>query len=203
MIDTTITPQAIPPQIFQRIQNNILGDSFPWFYLPGVAYDPTLNTQAHRHEHGFMHLVTNEGKSNSVIAELFETVIVSAISQIHPGKNIYIHRLRLGLLLGADSPIVHAPHVDCDDAEHRTALFYFNDSDGDTILYNEMYDPTSGLQSYNYYRNVLNSQVTENQRIQPRANTMLTFRGNRYHSSSAPVQTARRVAANANYYIRD
>ena len=200
---TTVTRRtpAIPPQIFRRLEAHLLSDTFPWFYTPSIAYDPGVNTSKDTQEHCFIHLVSNAGQSNSPIAELMDTIAVTALSQEHPDQMIHIERIRIGLILSSPQPIVHAPHVDQDDPRYRHALIYLTTSDGDTHLYNEHYDVNSGLSSYDYYRQRLNSQVTIEQKITPQANTMITFPGTQYHSSSAPRDTSRRIAININYWL--
>lgn len=192
---------AIPPQIFRRLEAHLLSDTFPWFYTPSIAYYPDLNTSKDSQEHCFIHLVSNEGKSNSPLAELMDTIAVTALSQEHPDQMIYIQRIRIGLILSSPNPIVHAPHVDQDDPRYRHALIYLTTSDGDTHLYNEHYDVSSGLSSYDYYRQRLDSRVTIEHLITPKANTMITFPGTQYHSSSAPRVTSRRIAININYML--
>lgn len=203
MMTITRRDQAIHPQIFRRLEHHILGPQFPWYYTETIAYQPGVNPHRHPQEQGFKHLVSRDGEKCSPTADLLDTIMVQALGQEHPDKTIDVFRIRIAMLTPGRETIVHDPHVDCDDAESRTALVYLTDSDGDTLLYKEHWRPELGMSSYDYWRQILGSQVTTLERITPRANRMITFPGTQYHSSTAPSQTSRRIVINVNYLVQD
>jgi hypothetical protein len=71
--------------------------------------------------------------------------------------------------------------------EHLVVLYYVNDSDGDTFIFDKKTD----------YKNIKWASVTnENElniieRISPKKGRVLLFDGNRYHSSSGPTEDIR------------
>jgi hypothetical protein len=62
-------------------------------------------------------------------------------------------------------------------------VYYLNDSDGDTFLFNEKYG--DGF-----------SDFTVMERISPKKNRAVIFEANRYHASSNPSQAENRYVLN-------
>jgi len=75
-------------------------------------------------------------------------------------------------------------HVD-NIYEHKwSAVYYLNDSDGDTFLFNEFFsDPAP-------------KELTLFKRITPKKNRLVLFNSSRYHASSNPRNTAERFVIN-------
>ena len=65
--------------------------------------------------------------------------------------------------------------------DHLTLLYYINDTDGDTILYNEKFDEGKEV------------ILTEMARVSPKAGRAVLFNGNLYHSPSVPTTGYRAV----------
>ena len=70
-------------------------------------------------------------------------------------------------------------HIDCNDIEMDNILYYVNNSDGDTILYE-------------------NDRKTVIERITPKAGRFLYFDGNIPHCASRPVESLKRLVININ-----
>ncbi len=69
----------------------------------------------------------------------------------------------------------NTPHKDF-DLEHTVALYYVNDSDGDTILFNK--------------------DMTIKEKVSPKAGRLLFFNGNILHTGSHPVLSKYRMCVN-------
>lgn len=72
-------------------------------------------------------------------------------------------------------------HVDA-KVPHLVCLYYVNDSDGDTHIFDYMYDGTLNRTDIEW--NVL-------KRVTPKKGRVLLFNGFRYHSSSSPKENVR------------
>lgn len=72
------------------------------------------------------------------------------------------------------------PHVD-HPWQHLVLLYYINDADGDTILYNEKFDENNEV------------SLTELVRVSPKAGRAVLFSGSLYHSPSVPTEGYRGV----------
>lgn len=77
------------------------------------------------------------------------------------------------------------PHID-DNIEHFVMIYYINDSDGDTYIFNETYDKTK-------------KELTIYQRIKPKKGKFLVFDGKYFHSSSNPQKSTIRSVININF----
>lgn len=95
-------------------------------------------------------------------------------------------RVRAGLLLTNHKGGLHNPHVDY-EYPHKTLLYYLNDSDGDTIFFNETHDT------------ITDNNLTVQLKNKPTANQAVLFDGLQFHSSSFPVDNNYRIAININF----
>jgi hypothetical protein len=80
----------------------------------------------------------------------------------------------------------HTPHVDY-ASEHKVFLYYINDSDGDTVFFNERLS------------NEIPDSFTEDLRVNPLAGRGVIFNGDVYHASSSPVETEFRCILNIDF----
>ena len=114
------------------------------------------------------------------------------VALINAGENISdsIHRLRFTVLtpsnLGAN-----LPHVDSTE-NHKVALFYLNESDGNTIIYNKKYRGEETRQS-----DFSNLKIAHE--IEPKQNRMILFNGDNIHCSTPPKEYSFRSILNVNY----
>jgi hypothetical protein len=186
---------VVPQSIFDRISGYILeNNDMPWFYTYTAYNDPISENI---HSFSFFHNAIFDSAPTSSMATHLEMVFLYAMEKT--GQKVkQLIRARVGLLMPTPQPIIHEPHVDM-PTPHKTALLYLNDADGDTLLYNEIYNPRAATSGFKYYKSILKEQVTVAAQSKPKANKMIWFDGFRYHSSTSPVKTARRVAVNFNY----
>ena len=103
-------------------------------------------------------------------------------------KSVIRCRMDMTTYRGTD-PITFSPHID-QDGLHYTSIYYLNDSDAPTILYNE--ELYSGLVTKDM-------PLTEYKRITPKKNRLLFFKGNRIHTGMCTTNSACRVLINTNY----
>lgn len=73
------------------------------------------------------------------------------------------------------------PHIDIRDNEHIGLIYYVNDSDGDTFMFNN------------------NLEIKK--RITPKKNRAVVFKGNILHSAGHPLKTNRRLVINFDFKI--
>jgi len=199
-----IIEQALPKPIFDEIKARIFAKEFPWYFVASTAYGHDSSNLLD--SYSFYHTVINAGKRDSFLADSLAFPILEALSKTIEiddtiEKHIELIRIRIGLITKKHAPIVHGPHID-KDLEHKSALIYLNNSDGDTLFYNEYYNPNYNMTSDEYYKNVLNKKVTIKTRITPKENSLVWFDGFQYHSSSSPTIVPRRVVININYSVK-
>ena len=71
-------------------------------------------------------------------------------------------------------------------------IYYPEDSDGDTIFFNEKFDGSF----------IKDKELTIRDRVEPKNNTAVMFRGNLFHTSSNPIHSDWRIVLNANFTVK-
>lgn len=181
----------LPEWYFNHIKNIIYSDSFPWYMVASSSgaeeIIKTKNVYFPKNQNGFFHLAYNHfsGGPTSSAYQVFEPIL-NLISEKFDTQVYKLIRIRLGLTTNIGMSGSHYPHVDA-IYPHKTLLYYFNDSDGDTIFYNKKYgeDTSDGLKIE--YQNT------------PKENQAILFDGLTYHSSSFPTQNFYRMTMNINF----
>jgi hypothetical protein len=74
-----------------------------------------------------------------------------------------------------------------------------NSCDGNTIIYNEVYDHKSQTSPLDYLNNNLKNNLTVLSEVEPVENRLVLFNGLQYHSSQRPVNSPYRIILNVNY----
>jgi hypothetical protein len=141
-------------------------------------------------QNGMFYNLYPQNKNNENLMELSRSIIFS-LQSILP-IDFKVDRIRFGNFFKSDSFGIHNPHVDF-YFPHYTLLYYVNDSDGDTFIFNEkvnMYD-SSKIKEYP-------EEFTLLKRVSPKMGRAVLFNGLHYHSSSTPTKTDERTAININ-----
>ena len=124
------------------------------------------------------------GKYEQFIRPLTLTIIDKCKEM---GLDIVPVKIKFNLLRRTEFPETHynIPHVDMDVPGRMTAVYYVSNSDGDTYLFNEFYNPEK-----------LPEKLTVAQRVQPKKNRLVIFEADRFHASSNPRINADRSVIN-------
>ena len=187
------------PWQLQKIQQLLMGGDMPWFVCITDYYGDDDQKIAPGN-HKWQHIAYHQDVSSTHLAPYLEMAVGDALSRSGQ-TDIDIIRIRCSVTGMTPENHIADPHVDT-DFPHRTALFYLNDCDGDTIMYKEKYDPTQQLDQTEYYLNHIKN-ATVDYTIAPKENQMAWFDGLTYHSSNSPTNAARRFIINVNYTARD
>lgn len=127
-----------------------------------------------------------EGQSQHELANLTQTLFTEFCRS--QGIRARSHRQRIALTQPQLDTRIY-PHVDSPEP-HWVAIYYMDDSDGDTVLYSQRVtdipwgDPVSA------------DTLTEMARIQPRRGRWLVFNGSYYHAATAPQHHQLRLIIN-------
>jgi hypothetical protein len=79
----------------------------------------------------------------------------------------------------------YAPHIDGFD-DHNVFLYYVNDSDGDTILFDKSYDPNA----------IDLMDIEPAARITPKAGRGVAWWGRQFHTPVSPIESELRIVFN-------
>lgn len=189
-----VKTNAVPSSILKKAKTMIESENFSWFYTCNTAYTNKEETFGNMYNSGFGHIAYLNNRKNSESADVLEDCLLFILDGMNKELE-KIHRIRIGLIPVNGINSINPPHVDVPH-NHSVGLLYLNDSDGDTIIYNEKFDPYDTYDVASYYTDYLKSNVTEMHRVTPEENKFVLFNGLHYHSSSTPVKTKRRIVVN-------
>jgi len=171
-----LKPLVINNFITDDLQLNLLktlnSDLFPWFI------NLSKNDPAHA-----LQLDSLVFKDGNTYAVQYAPLIFPLLTEFEKQLNIKIksiERVKCNLLASRGEPFINPYHIDSIE-NRKTLLYYVNDSDGDTVFYNEFYPF---------------DKVTEQQRVKHSQGTAVIFNSNQYHASSCPVNTKLRLTIN-------
>ena len=179
MIDITIVDDALPPSLADEIENLILAKTYPWYFFPDITYgnsidrgDVTISGHQHNYfdiEHGGI-LSNNFRYVHSIPYIIFDKIGYKKRPELIRAKS-FMH-----LPLVKPQKYLHDNcHIDS-DTPHIVCLYYVNDTDGDTFIY---------------------ENEKKFHRISPKKNRAVIFEGSMYHASSLPTKH-KRVIININ-----
>jgi hypothetical protein len=182
---------VLGPNVWQQLQNACLDKSQPW-YFGGTAYESKTDNETCSFS-----MIPDVGTPMEII---LSDSILNCLDNTYTVCNNLI-RIRLGLITkqNESTSFTNEAHVD-DKMPHMVGLFYLNESDGDTIIYNQTTDdyPEYDL-SKEFYNSHLKDNLTEMVRVTPKPNRLIIFDGKHFHASSTPTTTSRRIVLNFNF----
>jgi len=159
-----------------KIKNLVTSDYFPWFWNENQIVYTTKNNHSY---FGFTHVAIRDYEANS---ELIEP-IKELIDEIVKKENIKykaIFRAQFNLLTNTnitDEQLKNSIHIDIENSNFLTILYYVINSDGNTILYN-------------------NDKETIISEHSPIEGEYIIFKSNTLHRASLPKINSRRLAIN-------
>jgi hypothetical protein len=182
----TIIDDAVPVEVQDRIEKLFLSNHINWTFNPSSLYvsgklmglrddfpqtENTFDTPMFTHISGFI----NQKMSDSLV-DVFPVV------QSIPHDMTTLIRVKTNITLptinGGD---LHNPvHIDYGSKEdYLSAIYYINDSDGDTFIFNE--------------KNGHQGELTLKQRVSPKRGRLVVFNGNYLHAGGIPTKGPRLV----------
>ncbi len=185
------------PKYHQRALAAELGE-VKWGFNPnisGVPDDLDPDIGGHRlakDQSGFYCNIfsTDREPNNDLIMGLC-LPIVEQVCEYLP-ERVRLARIA-GRLLLPGSGGINMPHIDYSEKNY-TVVYYVNDSDGDTIFFNQEW--TEENSDYPDWFDVRESSS-------PEAGKVAIFSGNIYHASSPPVRSKTRMVINMNLMVVD
>jgi hypothetical protein len=140
-------------------------------------------------------VLINSSLSEYEVDSLFNTSkhVLTRFLDKHDIKIKEITRSRANLSYPSIDRRHTPPHVD-DSNDHYTFIYYLNDSDGDTNLYNEHCDNITVRTQ---------DDLTLFKSITPKAGLGVFFNGSRFHTWQPPFNTKARFIINMNVLIEE
>jgi hypothetical protein len=202
-----------PPEMFTEFQRKILGGNMPWYYVstvsvpPWLQVDDQLSIETDGMNHIFLdknrkHLSEEYSELSNYFAHMYDSL------GIDHDKVYRVRATTKWPVPNTTKDQYNIPHVDS-VVPHDVIVFYMNDSDGDTRLFEQYQKPcddsqkplsreASDEQKYEYAKQFIRSGFTTKTTVEPKANRLLMFDGLQYHTAGLPISSNRRVILNIN-----
>jgi hypothetical protein len=179
------------------IEKKILLSDFPWYYKPNFQLDINTNNTS-LSDYGFVHVVYRDGISDSFMKNYCDTTLNQMLKDTDITVN-EILRVKINLSTYTGENTIQTPHVDLRHSiqkeSYYTAIYYVNDSDGDTTIYN-LKDTFTDEEDH---KQILNKDLDILQSIPHKKNTGVVFDGNYFHSGNFPLKHKNRININFNF----
>jgi len=173
----------ISKEISNKLELIMSGNNFPWFYQDNTVSDESdyfKNKKFKKYDTGqFTHIFVNSEKINSPFFN--EVYNILQIFSKKTNTIFDILRCKANMQLKKNNKKHNIPHKDMFES-HLVLIYYVNDSDGDTILFDKNYKIVK--------------------KIKPEKGKFLLFDGDILHASSPPVKSKKRMIINLNIKIK-
>lgn len=192
MNDIKYFDNLLPQGYADQIEADLMSREFPWHYINDVTNESYGNNA------GFVHVIyEHEGIASSWYPFIKPLVYSIAEANGKPLKHLY--RIRVGCLLPSNRIGSNSPHLDL-LWPHYTACYYVNNSDGNTVLFDQTKENVGPVLNDITLRNYTDeTQFTIAGESVPHKNSVCLFDGFRFHASTNPKQTDRRLVITVNY----
>tara|TARA_Y100000356_G_scaffold65078_1_gene53326 strand:+ start:171 stop:743 length:573 start_codon:yes stop_codon:yes gene_type:complete len=169
----------------EKIKNIILHNgTFPWYFVSDISH--TNNKFQTRPGH--FHLFMDNGKPNSSAFDVIKGIGDKVNKKLK--KKLSMWQVRTFLQLPLNEKLLYkngkhredTPHIDIEQP-HTVFLYYVNDADGDTILYNYRSKNIKDIPNYEDIKII--------KKVKPKQGRVLVFDGMTWHSSTQPTKGPR------------
>lgn len=175
-----VIDDVVPPEYQDHIEKMIGGMKFPWNYKIGATHSDGVDDI-----YGFVKVLYykfNKDIPEQKYIDLLSPLIHTAISKYDSSLKLKdVFRIRAGLFTkNQNDGREHLPHIDF-TLEHHTMIYYVNDSDGPTSLFDND-------------KNLI-------QQCDPKKGRCIIFPGETFHSSAEPKYHPHRIAITFNLLL--
>lgn len=179
MSDIIEIENIIPVDYQNHLLETFTGWDFPWILNKNVVSGDDCFLNQKNNPPGFNHFFYEKNAPTSNYFQLVYPLVLSITSQANvPFNRLFRMRANLSLANGEGHMM---PHIDSFHP-HWVAIYYVNDSDGDTIIFNETNDDFDSGQSD--IDRIKENKFTIQRRVTPKKGKLLAFPGKYYHTAS-------------------
>lgn len=194
----------LPSALVDRIEKTLTGEQFYWYALDNIS----LGGQKPKREFDFpagYNYVESSGMSKPFWRDglwydpydmyMMGRMIVDYFCEESGIDLNQLIRMKANLLTPhpnkqySNKNCFHYPHIDFYNT-HHVLVYYVSDSDGDTIIFNEKWDPSHDASIV---------PLTIKEKISPKKGRIAYFDGLHYHTSQNPETYAERIILNINF----
>jgi hypothetical protein len=186
---------VLTPTHLKLLTDTVKSTTFPWSFLPNTHTDLTINPL---NTYGLVHNLYDY-KTQPKVSEHWGVFIAPLLVMIDKAGFEFhsLLRARVNCTTSNAMPHLGYPHIDdLNTLDMYSAIFYIEDSDGPTILYDHMRKEINQDQQQDAYPDIF-FNVAKN--IEPVKNSGVIFNANIYHSGMLPEKHATRTLINYNF----
>jgi hypothetical protein len=186
---------AIPKPYQDQVELELGSNRMSWNFSDEIARSASAFKDSHP---GFGHMAYLADENEPVVSPMSSLLLPILFVFCDKAKIEYraLLRIRVGLFTRTIGDAKHHnPHVDYGEP-HRTAVYYVNDADGDTVIFDQTFDDVSVEASARYANE---NRFTIRRSIAPRKGKMICFDGRHYHASAYPTTASKRIAVTFNF----
>jgi hypothetical protein len=188
-----VIDDVIPVTYQNHILDKVTSLQFPWYFNTNLVSNEEQLAKDEENIQGFNHFLYEEQKA---VSPFFESIypLYLSIADKSPVQFNMLERMRFNLTHQNKYSKLdwHMPHIDS-LYPHYIAIYYVNDSDGDTFIFNES-NPTFEKDFDEMQKN----NFTVRQRVTPKKGRVVIFPGHTYHASSFARESKFRCVVNIN-----
>jgi hypothetical protein len=168
----------------------MLGSDIAWYWNDGTTYktdDGVVFDSKTKDSSQLTHTIYHNNATHTEYYHYFTEMVRHL--EPHIGKIKRVIRIKANLMVKDSSypdGFYNGAHIDYSGDNLLSFVYYVNDSDGDTVIFDEHLDGNP--------HNL--TELTEVDRQTPKAGTGIVFNSQRVHTSSTPRFTDRRVVIN-------
>lgn len=196
MTDIIEIENFIPKDYADHLERLMTSFDFPWFFNPSMVSGDDDFQGYENNIAGFNHFFYEKNTKTSPYFDLVYPLILSITSQANvPFNRLVRMRANLNLPNKHSKLDYHMPHIDS-FFPHWNAIYYVNDNDGDTFIFNETNDTyDSGIDDI---MKIKHGEFTVKHRVTPKKGKIVLFPGIYYHTSSWARNAKYRCVININ-----
>lgn len=194
---TNLIPEVYQEELKQTVEE------IPFYYTPSIGYNSTsLPTSGIKFldNIGFSHGLVIEGQEDSMYWSLFRPILYFFTQKTGVKVNKVV-RVRLRLTFqhpDRNEFLFNKPHTDLFefDQPYKTLVYYINDSDGDTFIFDKFFNKEDNLN--NVLKDIDKKIIFQNT---PKQGDAVYFDGHQYHAGNSPIKYKHRYVINFDFTI--
>lgn len=184
-----IIDNVIGKKYQDHIMRTLLSAQIEWFYQHDITYPLEKMPEGFVPRPGLSHLYFDNVRGERPLSpwhHMTFPVLLEACSKASVSfGELMRSRSFLHFPANPNNDLLNHPHIDY-EIPHLVCLYYVNDSDGPTVIYNETLKDVKE-------QDVKLEDMTVRMKVEPRKGRCVFFNGHIYHSSTQPVKGPRCV----------
>ena len=193
--EVIVVDDFLTPRYHAAILNFVSSNEFPWTITKNITHEKVDEAVAGLGGFGFQnHVIKFDGQRVYEDFSFLQPILMPFVYQIQDtfGYERYL-RVRVDMTVYNPEKYYHAVHTDLPGIKHAACVYYLNDSDGETVIYNESTvdcpNPEDADLSMSNVKEV----------VYPKANRLVIFDGSLYHSGHSPSENKTRLIINSDF----